>query len=77
MSIDNPSQILTLLSIAAIIIGVLFWLIDSRLNKVMAEFEPNNGSSVRDQLDRIEKKVDAVETKVDGHINWHMNQKGQ
>lgn len=76
MSIDNPSQILTLLSIAAIIIGVLFWLIDSRLNKVMAEFEPNNGSSVRDQLDRIEKKVDAVETKVDGHINWHMNQKG-
>ncbi len=77
MSIDNPSQILTLLSIAAIIIGVLFWLIDSRLNKVMAEFEPNGGSSVRDQLDRIEKKVDAVETKVDGHINWHMNQKGQ
>jgi hypothetical protein len=74
MSIDNPSQILTLLSIAAIIIGVLFWLIDSRLNKVMAEFEPNGGSSVRDQLDRIEKKVDAVETKVDGHINWHMNQ---
>ncbi len=77
MSIDNPSQILTLLSIAAIIIGVLFWLIDSRLNKVMAEFEPNGGSSVRDQLNRIEKKVDAVETKVDGHINWHMNQKGQ
>ena len=76
MSIDNPSQILTLLSIAAIIIGVLFWLIDSRLNKVMAEFQPNGGSSVRDQLDRIEKKVDAVETKVDGHINWHMNQKG-
>jgi hypothetical protein len=76
VSIDNPSQILTLLSIAAIIIGVLFWLIDSRLNKVMAEFEPNGGSSVRDQLDRIEKKVDAVETKVDGHINWHMNQKG-
>jgi hypothetical protein len=77
VSIDNPGQILTLLSIAAIIIGVLFWLIDSRLNKVMAEFEPNGGSSVRDQLDRIEKKVDAVETKVDGHINWHMNQKGQ
>jgi hypothetical protein len=76
MSIDNPSQILTLLSIAAIIIGVLFWLIDSRLNKVMAEFEPNGGASVRDQLDRIEKKVDAVETKVDGHITWHMNQKG-
>jgi hypothetical protein len=42
----------------------------------MAEFQPNGGASVRDQLNRIEKKVDAVETKVDGHINWHMNQKG-
>lgn len=73
MSIDNPGQILTLLSIAAIIIGVLFWLIDSRLNKVMAEFQPNGGVSVRDQLNRIEKKVDAVETKVDGHINWHLD----
>ena len=58
MSIDNPGQILTLLSIAAIIIGVLFWLIDSRLNKVMAEFQPNGGASVRDQHNRIEKKMD-------------------
>ena len=74
MSIDNPSQILTLLSIAAIIIGVLFWIIDSRLNKVMREFQPNGGASVRDALDRIERKVDAVEAKVANHIDWHMNQ---
>lgn len=75
MTIDNPGQILTLMSIAAIIIGVLFWLIDSRLGKVMREFQPNGGQSVRDQLNRIEKKVEAVEAKVDGHIDWHMNQR--
>ncbi len=72
----SADQILTYLTIAGVILGVLLWVIDSRLNKVLAEFKPNGGSSVRDQLNRIEKKVDAVESKVDGHIDWHMNQKG-
>ena len=69
----NPEQILTYLTIAGVIIGALFFLIDSRINKVLAEFKPNGGASVRDQLDRIEKKMDAVEAKVDNHIDWHMS----
>ena len=76
MTIDNPAQVLTLLSIGTVILGALFWIIDSRLGKVMREFQPNGGASVRDQLNRIEKKVDQLEAKVDGHIDWHMNQKG-
>lgn len=72
----TPEQILTYLSIGAIIVTVLFFLIDSRINRVLAEFKPNGGASVRDQLDRIEKKVDQVEDKVNDHINWHLNQKG-
>ena len=67
MSLD-PAQILTMLSIGGVVLGVLFWIIDSRLNKVLREFQPNGGTSVRDQLNRIEAKVD-------GHIDWHMNQK--
>ena len=74
MTIDNPAQVLTLLSIGTVILGALFWIIDSRLNKVMREFQPNGGASVRDALDRIERKVDAVEAKVANHIDWHMNQ---
>ena len=73
---DSPPEILTVLSIGGVIVGILFWIIDSRLGKVMREFQPNGGASVRDQLNRIEKKVEAVEAKVDGHIDWHMNQKG-
>ena len=65
---DSPAEILTVLSIAGIIVGALFWIIDSRLNKVLREFKPNGGTSVRDQLNRIEGKID-------GHIDWHMNQK--
>jgi len=69
----NPEQILTYLTIAGVIIGALFFLIDSRINKVLAEFKPNGGASVRDQLDRIEKKMDMVEAKVDNHIDWHLS----
>lgn len=65
---DSPPEILTALYIAGVIIGVLFWIIDSRLNKVLREFKPNGGTSVRDQLNRIEGKID-------GHIDWHMNQR--
>jgi len=62
----EPDQILTLLSIGAIIMGALFWIIDSRLGKVLNQFKPNGGTSVKDQLDRIEGKID-------GHLNWHMD----
>jgi hypothetical protein len=62
----EPDQILTLLSISAIILGALFWIIDSRLGKVLNQFKPNGGTSVKDQLDRIESKID-------GHLNWHLD----
>jgi hypothetical protein len=62
----EPDQILTLLSIGAIILGALFWIIDSRLGKVLNQFKPNGGTSVKDQLDRIESKID-------GHLNWHLD----
>ena len=68
--LDSPPEILTLLSIGGVIVGVLFYVIDTRLNKVLKEFKPNGGTSVRDQLNRIEAKVD-------GHIDWHMNRSKQ
>ena len=65
-SFNSPPEILTVLSIGGVIVSVLFWIIDSRLNKVLREFKPNGGSSVKDQLDRIESKID-------GHLNWHLD----
>ncbi len=73
----NPEQILTYLSIGAVIVTALFFLIDSRIGKVLQELRPNGGQSARDALDRIERKIDQVENKVEGHIEWHMSQKGQ
>ena len=68
----NPEQILTYLSIGAVIVTALFFLIDSRIGKVLQELRPNGGQSARDALDRIEKKIDQVEDKVEDHIAWHM-----
>ena len=65
---DSPAEILSILGIASVILGALFWIIDSRLAKVQREFKPNGGTSLRDQLNRIEAKID-------GHIDWHMNQR--
>ena len=72
----NPEQILTYLSIGAVIVTALFFLIDSRIGKVLQELRPNGGQSARDALDRIERKIDQVENKVEDHIAWHMT-KGQ
>lgn len=69
----NPEQILTYLSIGAVIVTALFFLIDSRISKVLQELKPNGGQSARDALDRIERKIDQVEEKVEGHIDWHMS----
>lgn len=66
--LDTPGEIAALVSITGVFLAGLIWLI--RAVVVMGkQFEPNGGSSARDQLDRIERKVDA-------HIEWHMNQKG-
>jgi hypothetical protein len=36
-------------------------------------FQPNGGTSVKDQLNRIEADVREVRGKVDEHITWHLS----
>lgn len=64
--LNTPGEVAALASILAIFAAALVWLI--RAVVVMSrEFRPNGGSSARDQLDRIEAKID-------GHITWHLDQ---
>ena len=69
--LDTPAEALTLLSIGGVALAALTWLIRSQL-AMSREFKPNGGSSTRDALDRIERKLDTVETKIDNHITWHL-----
>ena len=66
--LDTPGEVASVLAVCAGIGGALFWIIDARLAKMQKEFKPNGGSSMRDQLNRIEAKID-------GHINWHMDRR--
>jgi hypothetical protein len=69
--LNSPAEALTLLSIAGVAVAALTWLIRSQL-AMSREFKPNGGSSTRDALDRIERKLDTVESKIDNHITWHL-----
>ena len=62
---DNPGTVLAVLSIAGLLISALIFVIDSRINRMYREMKPNGGASLRDAVDRIEKKID-------GHIQWHL-----
>ena len=53
---DWLGMILTLLSILALVAGGVKWLVKHYLS----ELRPNGGSSVKDQVNRLEIKVDKL-----------------
>lgn len=63
--IDSPGEFLTVLLIAAALFGGLSWLIRA-VAALQHETSPNSGKTLRDAVDRIE-------TKLDRHIEWHIN----
>lgn len=72
--LDSPGELLTIISIVSVCLAALLWLIRSQIT-MSKEFRPNGGSTTRDALDRIERKLDTVEKKIDGHIEWHLDNK--
>ena len=77
--LDTPTEALVIVSIAGAFLSGLVWLI--RAQGAMAkEMKPNGGSSIRDALNRIELSqaeiktdVREVRARIDGHIDWHMD----
>ena len=66
--IDTPNEIMAVLSILGVVIAVIVFIVDSRVNRMYREMKPNGGTSLRDAVDRIEKKIDT-------HIQWHLEDK--
>jgi hypothetical protein len=50
--------------IASVALGVR-WLVKHYFEEVMAELKPNSGSSLKDQVTRLEKQHEKLETKID------------
>jgi hypothetical protein len=59
---------MAILSILGVVIAVIVFIVDSRVNRMYREMKPNGGQSLRDAVDRIEKKID-------NHIMWHLEDK--
>lgn len=57
----------TVVAIGATILGGLLWMIRAQVS-MLREFRPNGGQSMRDQLNRIEARLD---NHIDNHQRGH------
>ena len=70
--INTPAELATIVGIGASVVGVLFWIVRTKVNEVLHETKPNSGTSMRDAVDRIEGHMIRIESKIDGHVSWHV-----
>lgn len=73
-----------LIAVVAVITLLRRWILGrliADIESIQKELRPNGGSSVRDAIDRIADKqaeiqvdVREVRTRVDDHIQWHLEQ---
>ena len=78
---DWAGLILTALSIIAITIGGIRWYItaeikvlSTELKNDLSELKPNGGSSMKDQVNRLEEKSHRLEDKIDNLYNVLINE---
>jgi hypothetical protein len=57
--------VLAFLSIIGVVAGMIRWLVRHYLDELKAEFKPNGGGSLKDQVNRLEKAHEDLDTKVD------------
>ena len=73
----NTAEILVLAGVAVAIVttllGGLLWVVNKQVATLLAEHKPNGGSSMKDQLNRIESDVNKFSKKLDDHITWHLD----
>lgn len=63
---NDLADVPVIIAIMTAVIGVLTYVIKREVDSVKHEMFPNSGKSMRDAIDRIEKKLD-------DHFVWHMD----
>jgi len=80
--VQSPGDVAAVLSIIGVVLGVLWFLIDVRVAKILKELKPNGGDSFSDRLERNHRELrdelltstERIERKIDKHLGWHMDQ---
>jgi ribosome recycling factor len=68
---DWAGLILTILSIVAVVGAGVRWIVKKYVEDIMAELKPNSGSSMKDQITRLEDKMDKVFDMMIDHLADH------
>ena len=78
---DWAGLVLTALSIIAITVGGIRWFIQAEIKALstelksdLSELKPNHGSSMKDQVNRLEQKSHQLEEKIDNLYNVLINE---
>lgn len=54
--------VFAMLGIVGALAGMIRWLVKHYFDEIKAEFKPNGGGSLKDQVNRLEAKIEKVET---------------
>ena len=65
--------IATIIGIVGSVGLVLRWILKKYVQEIMAELKPNSGSSMKDQVTRLEDKVDKLYDAILIHLEDHAN----
>ena len=68
----SPTDFVPFIIIATALLAGLLWLIRAQVS-LQREFKPNGGTSTRDSLNRIEVDLRELRGKIDGHVEWHLD----
>ena len=68
----SPTDFVPFIIIATALLAGLLWLIRAQVS-LQREFKPNGGTSTRDSLNRSEVDLRELRTKIDGHVEWHLD----
>ena len=70
---DWAGFIFTILSILGVVGVTLRWILKKYVEQIMTELKPNSGSSMKDQVTRLESKVDKLYDAILIHLEDHAN----
>lgn len=80
--VDTPGEVLAVLSIVALVVGALMWLIRA-VGSLQRQTQPKGGTSLRDVFDRLEDSISGIHTDVreiraaqQEHLTWHLHRDG-
>lgn len=69
---DWAGLVLTILGILASVAVGARWIIKKYVQEIMDEIKPNGGSSMKDQITRLEDKTDKIFDLMIEHLNNHI-----